>query len=103
MDIPVNENVEKVRFKDLFSSLKDILFGNNNSVDDNELNKKIEEIRKVEAEIGGTASIEKLIKAQQTYITDEKSKKRRTSTKLLAKKPEIKEDVKVIEDEEREI
>lgn len=79
MDISINENtVEKVKLRDIITSLKDVVFGNKINKDEDAVTKKIQEINQVEKELGATDSIEKLIKELETHET---SKKRRTGRK----------------------
>lgn len=101
MDISVNEKLEKVRLKDIFTSLKDIFIGNNSNIDDNKLNKEIEEIRKVESELGASTSIQILEKQIEEHYSDEKPK-RRNSTKISSKKMEMKEEIITKESDERD-
>ena len=91
MDISVNKNIEKVSLKDIFASLKDIFIGNNSNVDDNKLNREVEEIRKIESELGASTSIQILEKQIEEHFSEEKPK-RRNSTKISSKKMEIKEE-----------
>lgn len=95
MDISFNESIEKVRIRDIFSGLKDIFLGNNSSINNDELNKKIEEVRKVEGELGASKSIQRLEKRQQEYISEKT--KRETSTKFKTERPEVKETTEVTE------
>lgn len=99
MDISLNENVEKVKFRDILVGLKDIFIGNNSNIDDNKLNKEIDEIYKVESEIGASASIQTLEKQLEKHYSIEKPK-RKTSTKISSIQIEDREETKNIEEEE---
>ena len=58
MDISVNENViEKVKLRDIFASLKNIIAGDKTSEDEKITDKKLQEIYKAEKELGATDSI----------------------------------------------
>lgn len=99
MDISVNENTEKVKFKDILVGLKDIFVGNDSSISDSKVSKEIEKIYKVEAEIGASTNIQTLEKQLEKHYSIEKSK-RNNSTKVSSMKIGNKEETKIIEDEE---
>lgn len=99
MDISVNENIEKIKLRDIFVTLKDIFVGNNINVDDNTLNKEIEKIRKVESEIGVSDSIRTLEKQLEKHYSIEKTK-RKSSTKISSIQIEDKKKAKTMSSEE---
>lgn len=80
MDSSINENIiEKVKFRDILESLKSIVVGNKSTNDEKLIDAKLQEIYKVEKEMGATASIEKLVKELEMH---EEPKKRKTDRSL---------------------
>ena len=71
MDIQVSENVviEKVKFKDILASLKEIFSGNKSAKDENKVNEKLQEIYKAEKELGATDSIANLTKIGSNNVS----------------------------------
>lgn len=99
MDISLNENVEKVKFRDILVGLKDIFVGNNSNIDDSKLSKEIDEIYKIESEIGASTNIQTLEKQLEKHYSIEKTKRKNT-TKMSLKQIEDREEAKTIGDEE---
>ena len=75
MDNLVSENIiKKVRIRDIFASLKDIISENKTSKDEIEIEKRLQEIYKTEKELGATGSIENLTTELQTHETPKKKR-----------------------------
>lgn len=75
MEISISE---RVGIKDIFLGLKSILGENKSNKSEQELEYRIQEIRKAEAELGGTKRIEALAKDSQCYGMEKKAKARKT-------------------------
>lgn len=96
MDITVNE---KVRFKDILLGLKDIFGGSKSNESDEKLNQKLQEIYKVQSELGATKNIAALEKDVETHDILEDSKKKKSS-RISTKKVISSKEEKVLEKEE---
>ncbi len=78
MDIQVNENViEKVKIRDIILSIKDFFARDNSAENEDEIEKKLQEIYKAEKELGATDSIEKLTKELEMKETPKKKRQER--------------------------
>lgn len=75
MEISISE---RVGIKDIFFGLKSILGENKSNKTEQELEYRIQEIKKAEAELGGTRRIEALAKESQSYVTNKKTKQKKT-------------------------
>ena len=76
----ITQVYEKVKIKDIFASLKEIFAGNKNDINQGILEQKLQEIYKVEFELGATDSISALEKDVENHTTtDRKIKSRKTS------------------------
>lgn len=73
---------QKVKIRDIFSSLKDIFSGSKSNKNEEIVNQKLEAIYKVQSELGVTDSIAKLEKDIKTHIFSEKVGKTKNSTKV---------------------
>lgn len=73
---------QKVKIKDIFSSLRDILSGSKSNKNEEIINEKLEAIYKVQSELGVTESIAKLEKDIKTHILSEKISKNRNTAKV---------------------
>lgn len=92
MDISVNENViEKVKIRDILESLKDIFSGKKSSKDENIVDKKLQEIYKVEKELGVTANIANLTKELEMREIPKKKRTTRNTEKVTKINNPVKE------------
>ena len=83
MDSSINENViEKVKFRDILASLKNIVVGNKSSEDEKIIDKRLQEIYKVEKELGVTDSIANLTKELEMHETPKKKRTTRNLNKV---------------------
>lgn len=78
----ITQVYEKVKIKDLFTSLKDIFAGNKNDMNKEILEQKLQEIYKVEFELGATDSINALEKDIENHTTSGKTIKSRKTSKI---------------------
>ena len=86
MDMIVNE---KIRIRDIFASLKEIISGTTSNVNEEKINKRLQEIYCTQSELGATASIAALEKDVQNHSTKVKVT-RRHATKIEAKANSVK-------------
>ncbi|MGN1303188.1 MAG: hypothetical protein ACI4VO_06155 [Clostridia bacterium] len=94
MDISVNENViEKVRLRDIFASLKNIIAGDKTSEDEKITDKKLQEIYKAEKELGATDSIANLTKELEMQEAPKKKKSARNTEKVTKINNPVKEKI----------
>ena len=94
MDISVNENVvEKVKFRDILASLKNIVAGNKSSEDKKIIDKRLQEIYKEEKELGATDSIANLIKELEMHETPKKKRTARNTEKVTKINNPVKENI----------
>lgn len=94
MDI-TQVNNEKVRLRDIFSSLKDIFGTSKSEKEEDFIDKRVKDIYAVQTELGATKNIEALEKEIQKH-GDVKTKK---SSKILASKKEVSDVAKIRLDE----
>lgn len=94
MDISVNENViEKVRLRDIFASLKNIIAGDKTSEDEKITDKKLQEIYKAEKELGVTDSIANLTKELEMHEAPKKKRVARNTEKVTKVNNPVKEKI----------
>ena len=92
MDISVNENViEKVKLRDIFVGLKNILAGNKTSEDEKITDGKLQEIYKAEKELGATDSIANLTKELEMHEAPKKKRAARNTEKVTKINNPVKE------------
>ena len=103
MDISVNENIiEKVRLRDIFSNLKNIVAGNRTSEDEQIIDKKLQEIYKTEKELGATGRIEKLTKELEMQETPKKKRSTRNTENIAKINKPIQENINSKNNAERQ-
>lgn len=73
---------QKTKLRDIGIILKDIFSGSNSTKDEDIINKKLEAVYKVEAQLGVTNSIAQLEQDIKTHITSEKSSKNKEINKV---------------------
>lgn len=103
MDISVDENViEKVKFRDILASLKSIVAGNKSNEDEKIIDKKLQEVYKVEKELGATDSITNLTKELEMHETPKKKRTTKNSDKGTKINSAVKENINSRNKEERQ-
>ena len=75
----IAQGYEKVKIKDIFITLKDIFTENKNDMNKDILDQKLQEIYKVELEVGATDNIKALEKDIKNHALGKKVKNERTS------------------------
>ena len=101
MDSSINENViEKVKFRDILADLKNIVVGNKSSEDEKIIDKRLQEIYKVEKELGATDSIANLTKELEMHETPKKKRTTRNLNKVTKINNPVKENVNSINNKE---
>ena len=94
MDSSINENViEKVKFRDILASLKNIVVGNKSSEDEKIIDKRLQEIYKVEKELGVTDSIANLTKELEMHEAPKKKKSARNTERVTKVNNPVKEKI----------
>jgi len=71
--------------KDIFLSLKEIIVGSTSNVNEENVNKRLEEIYYTQSKLGATSSIDSLEKEVQAHFTKQKAIRNRRQTKVEAK------------------
>lgn len=77
---------ERIKVRDIFASLKDIFSKSEANENQEELEHKLKEIYKVQAEIRATEEIAALEKDIQTHTTSKKSTKNKNTSKISTKR-----------------
>ena len=77
--------IEKIKIKDIFLSLKEIIVGSTSNVNEENVNKRLEEIYYTQSKLGATSSIDSLEKEVQAHFTKQKAIRNRRQTKVEAK------------------
>lgn len=73
---------EKVRIRDIFACLRDIFTENKNDINEEIIEQKLQEIYKVELELGVTDSINALEKDIENHQTSKKSIRSKKTSKM---------------------
>ena len=99
----INENVvEKVKIRDILLTLKNIIAENKSDENEKITDKKLQEVYKVEKEIGATDSIAKLTKELEMQETPKKKRTTRNLNKVTKINNPVKENIIAINNEERQ-
>lgn len=94
----------KISIKDIFASFKDIFF-NNIDKDEEKINKRLEAIKRVEAQIGASDRIEKLVEGMKNSSATSKRKTPiHNKRQISVEQPSMEsQEYKIKEDYERDI
>ena len=99
----INENVvEKVKIRDILLTLKNIIAENKSDENEKITDKKLQEVYKVEKEIGASESIANLTKELEMHETPKKKRTTRNLNKVTNINNQVKENIIAINDEERQ-
>ena len=99
----INENVvEKVKIRDILLTLKNIIAENKSDENEKITDKKLQEVYKVEKEIGASESIANLKKELEMHETPKKKRNTRNLNKVTNINNQVKENIIAINDEERQ-
>ena len=97
----INENVvEKVKIRDILAALKNIIAENKSDENEKITDKKLQEIYKVEKEIGASDSIANLTKELEMHETPKKKRTTRNLNKVTKINNPVKENVNSIKNKE---
>ena len=97
----INENVvEKVKIRDILATLKNIIAENKSDENEKIIDKKLQEIYKVEKELGATDSIANLTKELEMHEISKKKRTTKNLNKVTKINNPVKENVNSINNEE---